>query len=585
MSGSVSGWLTRRRLLTTAGVLLFLLVVTFAWQAVRAGMALGDVRSTAQRITVDLNDGDLDAVDADVATLRRQTHRAAGETDGPLWSIGAHLPFVGHSIDAVRTTGQVLDRIADRSLPALIGLAHSVADGDLRPRHGRVDIAAVRAHAPAVRRAAAAVDPLADQLADIRTHGLVYPLDRLLPDLQTRVAEAKSAIDATADAFDVLPTMLGADGPRRYLLIVQNPAELRSTGGLPGSLAVLTANHGRVTMGEQGDAGLFGTGPVPVKPTKTEKALYGADLGKDFRDLTFNPDFSRVAQMAAGIARAAGQRVDGVFAVDPIALSYVLAGTGPVDIGNGASLTSANAAQFLLNTVYQSVPDASAQNDFYALAARKTFNALVSGQGDQVRAIRGLVLAAGQHRVLAWSAHPNVAAVIGRNRLSGALPGDTGSIPQVGIYYNDGVAGKIDFYLRQRTTARSLGCTDGVQRIQVTTTLRSTVPKDHRSLSWFITGTGAYAPKGDIVAQMSLYSPWQGHIEKISVDGHDATTTSGRQFGQEVGSVAVHLRPGASMTVTSTMTTGKGQTGNIKVTSTPGMELTPDPATFTTTCG
>ena len=585
MSGPSSGWLTRRRLLTSAGVLLLLLLGTFVWQAVRAGMALGDARSTAQRITTDLNAGDLAAVDHEVATLRRQTHRAASETDGPLWGIGSHLPFVGHSIGAVRTTGQVLDRIAERSLPTLIDLAHAVAEGDLRPRHGRVDIAAVRAHAPAVRSAATAVDPLAEQLAAVRTHGLVYPLNRLLPDLQTRVAQAKAAIDAAADAFEVAPEMLGEDGPRRYLLIVQNPAELRATGGLPGSLSILRADHGRLTMGEQGSANVFGAGGRPVKPTREESALYGSDLGQDFRDINLNPDFARVATMAAGIARVHGHRVDGVFAVDPIALAYVLAGTGPVSVGGGGSLTASNAASFLLNVVYQTVPSATAQNDFYAMAARRTFNALVHGQGDQVRAIRGLVLAAGQHRVLAWSAHPDVAEVIGRNRLSGALPGDTGNTPQIGIYYNDGVAGKIDYYLRQRTTARSLGCEDGVQRIQVTTTLRSTVPSDHSKLSWFITGTGAYAPKGDILAQMSVYSPWHGRIDKIVVDGHDETTTSGHQFGQEVGSVSVQLRPGASMTVTTTMTSGKGQTGNIVVTSTPGMELTTNPATFTTTCG
>ena len=180
MPEHVSGWLTRRRLLTASGVLVVLLVATFVWQAVRAGSALGSARDTAQQITADLNAGDLDAVDADVAKLRKQTHRAAGETDGPLWSIGSHLPLVGHSIGAVRTTSRVLDRIASRSVPTLISLAHDVTAGDLRPRHGRVDIAAIRKHAPAIRQAAEAVDPLADELAGVRPHGLIYPLGNLL---------------------------------------------------------------------------------------------------------------------------------------------------------------------------------------------------------------------------------------------------------------------------------------------------------------------------------------------------------------------------------------------------------------------
>ena len=45
--------------------------------------------------------------------------------------------------------------------------------------------------------------------------------------------------------------MLGSDGPRHYLLVVQNNAEIRSTGGLPGSFMILNAEDGKLSLGTQ----------------------------------------------------------------------------------------------------------------------------------------------------------------------------------------------------------------------------------------------------------------------------------------------------------------------------------------------
>ena len=49
--------------------------------------------------------------------------------------------------------------------------------------------------------------------------------------------------------------MLGADGPRTYLLAVQQPAEARGTGGLLGAYAVLRAEQGVVSVVEVGNRG------------------------------------------------------------------------------------------------------------------------------------------------------------------------------------------------------------------------------------------------------------------------------------------------------------------------------------------
>jgi hypothetical protein len=202
-----------------------------------------------------------------------------------------------------------------------------------------------------------------------------------------------------------------------------------------------------------------------------------------------------------------------------------------------------------------------------------------------VLAIRGLVLAAGQNRVLAWSDIPEVARVIGENSLSGAIARDTGTTPQVGVYLNDAVAGKMDYYLRQSTTLKATGCDDnGVQRLQMSSTFRSTAPADIATYPVWVVGTGVYAPRGQILMNLRIYAPWHGSIESIQINGRPVTVTGNQHDGHQVGLVTVRLEPGQALTVATIMLTGPGQTGDVRVTSTPGMELAQNPASYATAC-
>ena len=48
--------------------------------------------------------------------------------------------------------------------------------------------------------------------------------------------------------------MLGESGARTYLIMFQNLAETRATGGMPGAYLVLAADKGEVRIIDQGQA-------------------------------------------------------------------------------------------------------------------------------------------------------------------------------------------------------------------------------------------------------------------------------------------------------------------------------------------
>lgn len=583
MRSSLARLLTRRRIVTGLGVLLVVAAIVFVVEAVLAGLAMNAAKNDGDSIVAALNAGDLKGAEAAAGKLEKDASRARSLTNDPLWWIGGHVPWLGSNVADIHDSSAALDAVARSSLPVLLHLADEVEHGTLRPRDGRIDPAEIARLAPSVRSAADAINGPATTVANMRTSGLIPPLNSLISQVKDHIAQAKVAIDAAANAFQVLPTVLGGDGPRNYLLLVLNPAEIRSSGGLPGTWALIHADKGRLTMTSTTFLGqlIQKTAPIPV--TVDESALFGANFGAMPTEITETPDFPRAAQIAAAIEKRRGVNVSAVFAADPIALSYVLVGTGPVTLQPGVVLNYANAVPYLMNQLY-TLNDPAAQNAMFALAAHRTFDALVAGQGNQVNAIRGLVQGVMRHRVFAWSADPSIAKVIDAESLTGAFPADTGKTPQVGVYLNDAFASKAEYYLQQSSVVTAMSCHDGVQTLKLQTSLQSTMPANAATLSPWIVGFGDYVPKGDMQLNVYLAAPWHGTVDTVTVDGRPWGAPVNELNGRQLAAMTLRLKPGQLTTITSVMHTGAGQTGDGKLTWTPGMTTDPDPSTFNSAC-
>ena len=130
-----------------------------------------------------------------------------------------------------------------------------------------------------------------------------------------------------------MPSMLGGDEPRTYLVLNQNTAEQRVLGGIPGSILLVRAERGRVTLVDSYTAADVGYFDRPVLPlTPAEKTLHGATLGQYVANVTDVPNFPRSARLAQAMwKKRHGTEVDGVLATDPYALQLILRAIGPVE--------------------------------------------------------------------------------------------------------------------------------------------------------------------------------------------------------------------------------------------------------------
>ena len=177
-------------------------------------------------------------------------------------------------------------------------------------------------------------------------------------------------------------------GPRTYLVVFQNPAELRATGGIFGSYAVVQADQGRITIIDQGASsrtlGFFDPPVAELTPEQID--LYSQLMAQYPQDVNFTPDFPTAAPLFSEMYRLrSGNTVDGVLAIDPVALSYLLEGAAPIDVGDGVSITADNLVPILLSTAYQKFDnngDQSQRDAFLANATAQVFANVMSGKGN-----------------------------------------------------------------------------------------------------------------------------------------------------------------------------------------------------------
>lgn len=488
----------RKRLSAFARVLVGLSVVAVAmcvWVGVRAAIAyehLQAVRSVASELSP-ASFSDASALTTTLKRISDETAAARGLTGDPVWRVAESLPWVGPQLGAVSTISSSLDEIVGSLRP----LAADVADMGLEsfaPRDGVVDTAAFVQLRTTAERAATRSRVAATSIDRIDRDRLLQPVRDAADEASVMVTSVADAVDALSRTSALLPAMLGADGPRTYLVLFQNNAEWRSMGGLVGSVAVIRTENGRFSLTAQDSgAGLGRYDSPPLAMDADALSIYGTTPARFAGNITQVPDFTADAPLAREYWRLkTGQEVDGVIAVDPVALSYLLDAVGPVELSTGDTLTGDNAVRLLLNEVYLRYDD-SAQNAFFETATAAVFDAIATRPLNPATLLSALGRAASENRVFLWSANPDDQAVLDGTTLQGALPATDATTTRFGVYVNDGTGSKMDYYMNVSSSAAWCGPGGGgkeVARLRVT--LQSTAPADIAGFTPSITGGGRY---------------------------------------------------------------------------------------------
>jgi hypothetical protein len=356
----------------------------------------------------------------------------------------------------------------------------------------------------------------------------------------------------------------------------QNPAEPRASGGNPGALALIGTDGGRISLVQQATTADFPRFPEPVLPLpKATAGVYGNLTGRFLQDVTLTPRFELSASLASEMwAQRFGTRVDGVLSIDPVALGYLLAATGPIDLPTGDQLTADNAADLLLNGVYQRYPDGAEQDAFFAAASAAVFERISGGSFDATKLIGALAQAGEERRVLVWSAAEDEQALLAGTTLIDLLPTAEQQADAFGVYVNDTTGSKMGYYLDVQTETGVAQCGSNGQVLGLRLKVTNTAPADAAtSLSSYITGAGqAGVTPGNFRFNIAVYTPPGSYTQGVQRDGADLPVQPALDGDFPLSQFRLELAPGESTTIDVGVVTS-GVSKQPFVVSTPKLHL------------
>ena len=274
--------------------------------------------------------------------------------------------------------------------------------------------------------------------------------------------------------------MLGDQGPRTYLVLFQNNAEIRATGGAAAAAVYLRADGGRLELVGQTGSTTFESGPLAEVQTlelpAETLALYDPEFAISSQNFTRTPNFPTAARLfQSKIAAQEGFAVDGVVSLDPVVLADILSVAGGVNV-DGIDINAENAVRILLSETYFRFPADQAPADaFFAATSATVFQKLVSGDWDLMRMLDVFAAAGAEQRLYGWFAREEEEQVARELGIDGAMKADNTETTEVGIFLNDAAVSKLEYYL---STSVSIACDPAARTVTTSISMTNSVDRD-----------------------------------------------------------------------------------------------------------
>ena len=487
------------RTLWIGGSVLAVIVGLVGWLlfgAFEAKSNLEHARSSAAQSKDALLEGNAEDAIRSAEGAQVHAHQARAATHSLPWNILAAIPVVGSPL---RTTQQIADVVSGLADDVLLPTAKmgAVVSPDKLISGTRIDLGVLRSQETRLSELSTAATDLNSRAQAVTKPAYPSVINQARSELQDQTSRLASLLTDATIAAKLAPPMLGADGPRTYLMAFQTNAEARGTGGLVGAFALLR----------------FDNGAPSLDTLTTNLELQGAkanvDLGPefnnvygwmnpytDFRNSNVSAHFPYAAKIWSSMwAEQSGSTVDGVIALDPIALSFILKAIGPVTLPSGEVITDQNVVELTQSTAYIRYPteaDQPARKEYLQTIAREIAKKATAPISSPRKLLDALGRAAGEGRLAVWSASPSEQALLERTPLAHIIPDD--SAPYAQVVVNNLSGTKMDYFLEREIEYDADKCDSPVRNSTITVRLTNTGTETSLPPFYSVTGTGPRSP-------------------------------------------------------------------------------------------
>jgi hypothetical protein len=383
------------------------------------------------------------------------------------------------------------------------------------------------------------------------------------PWVQEALATARQWGRSTRDTarrattlLEILPDFLGRGDRRRYLLAFQTPGEARGTGGLMGFYGVLGVTDGRVRLERLGSVQELMDEPITgVQAPGWFRRRYRLAGSFDYwQQANLSPNFPVVARVWLQMYRSTtGESLDGVLAMDPIALGHLLHATGPLRAkGIDVTVGPHNAKDVLLRDSYVNFgEDTEAQRNYIERLIRQFWHRLAEGAIDPAALAQGT---AESVRTKHFKVYTRADDDDDELRELGVDGDYTALGPNLQlIFHNSYASNKVDYFLEQRIHTSVRLASSGTADVTTTTVLDNRAPSAPSSS---LLGPGQI--KSDTVginrSTLEFLLPRGAKVRSFAVEGKRVRPVVDYEAGFPVAWKLVEVPAGKSKRVTVSYT-------------------------------
>ncbi len=550
---------------------LFITLVGMGLDVMKMGGKATELKAELGEITSCLKDKDFDGADLATVQLDSTMSEVNKMLDEPTWKFAAAFPFGGEYVQSVYSVVDLIEVASDDMIKPAINVMQEHPLDSIKVGDQGFNTDTLVAYIALLEDMGPAVDQMIGYIEGINLPASMGPKINSYTD---KLVTITSAYEEAEQYLPLLKSFLGGGDNRTYLLAAQNSAEVRASGGFPGSIGTIVIQDGVLTIGDFKSVYnvLSYSTPSSAGVTQLENEMFGYWLNYP-RDACYNPDFERVANIwALSYESNSGESVDGVVSLTPSVIQRLLKYIGEVTLSDGTVLDGDNATRMLQHELYYKYYNDSAisggtddlVDSLFAETAKTTMSRLVDDFSlEKIAGYLSIFNEGVEDRtIMMWFAdesEENYAREVG---CSGGLNSDPEN-PEVGVYISSSDPSKLGWYIDMDVAIEEATVNDdGTITYDVAVTLENIIDRDTiNNVGVYIRGNYNGAWKGYVY----LFAPAGGTIGDLP-SGIAQTEYHDLEVGYSKG---ITLYPNDPVTITYQVTTAEG------VTAVPGVSQTP----------
>jgi hypothetical protein len=549
-------WFQRREVVWTALAVLVVVIAFGGWLGLRAQTAkssLEQARSSAQHAKDALLQGNTKDASRFAADAQSHAQAARDATHSLPWNIVSVVPWLGSPFKTGQQISDVVLGLAADVLKPVADAGTTVAPDQLLA-NGRLDVTALRKEEPALTKIAADAARLDAAAQAISEPRYLSSIGGARTQLQAQASDISQLLSNTALAARLAPSMLGADGPRTYFMGFQTNAEARGTGGLLGGFGILRFDDGKPSVDNLGPNTELDKAFTPFSINPEFDEQYGfTNPTTDFRNSNQSSHFPYAAQIWKSLwAQQTGMNVDGVIAIDPIALSYILGATGAITLPSGETVTKDNVVELTESTVYSRFPtDQAARKRYLQEIATEVVKKITKPVESPRKLLDALGRAVSERRISVWSSSPDDQKLLEQTPLAHLIPDDPA--PYAEVVVNNLGGNKLDYYLDRQIEYVADGC-DGDKRTSTVTIRLTNTLKDPAPLPEYAAGRLGFfpeiagdIPKGTMLTSVRLLTTKGADVISVLANGKRTRVFGATERGHPTFESQVAIPPGQTV--------------------------------------